>query len=445
MYKYPDGFYVDVRIEDVFKTEITITNGNLDELKEQNYSAAFIRVFDGKKWYYSATSNLDKIQQEIDSLSSFAEADPNILDNKILKKFEINKGEFLKFNNDSVRNISKDEKLNLLKTYSSIIDKKEYVKLWRSNYVDINTKKYIHSSLGTNLCFDFQKVGFRIGFQLSDGKNTFEERADNAGNYFKEIKDQNIFIKDRYDESVNFLLNSKEIDSGKYTVIFSPEAAGVFAHESFGHKSEADFMIGDETMKKEWAIGKKVGSEKLSIVDDGNILGCGFVPFDDEGNKAKEIFLIKNGVLSGRLHSSETSALLEEEPTGNARATNYEYEPIVRMTTTYIKEGNETKDELFSKVKNGLYIKTIKHGSGMSTFTIAPSLAYIIKDGKVDKPAKVSVVTGNVFSTLGDIDGLSDKVEIITFTLGGCGKMEQMNLPVGFGGPYVRVNNINVQ
>ncbi|WP_276318583.1 hypothetical protein [Marinitoga lauensis] len=41
--------------------------------------------------------------------------------------------------------------------------------------------------------------------------------------------------------------------------MLSPEAAGVFAHESFGHKSEADFMIGDEKMKEEWQIGKKVG------------------------------------------------------------------------------------------------------------------------------------------------------------------------------------------
>ena len=47
-------------------------------------------------------------------------------------------------------------------------------------------------------------------------------------------------------------------------------------------------MIGDETMMKEWAIGKKVGADNLSIVDTGEILGSGFVPFDDEGTKGKE-------------------------------------------------------------------------------------------------------------------------------------------------------------
>jgi TldD protein len=81
----------------------------------------------------------------------------------------------------------------------------------------------------------------------------------------------------------------------------------------------------------------------------------------------------------------------------------------------------------------------------MSTFTIAPSLAYYIKNGKIAEPVNISVVTGNVMETLNEIDGLSNETEIMSFILGGCGKMEQFPLPVGFGGPYVRVNNLNVQ
>ena len=115
------------------------------------------------------------------------------------------------------------------------------------------------------------------------------------------------------------------------------------------------------------------------------------------------------------------------------------------MRTTYIEKGDKTNEELFSEVPEGIYIKTIKHGSGMSTFTIAPSLAYYIKDGKIAEPVNISVITGNVMDTLDEIDGLSNEVELHSFVLGGCGKMEQFPLPVGFGGPHVRVNNINVQ
>jgi TldD protein len=49
-----------------------------------------------------------------------------------------------------------------------------------------------------------------------------------------------------------------------------------------------------------------------------------------------------------------------------------------------------------------------------------------------------------VFKTLNDIEGVSETVELKSFILGGCGKMEQFPLPVGFGGPYVRVKSLNV-
>ena len=95
--------------------------------------------------------------------------------------------------------------------------------------------------------------------------------------------------------------------------------------------------------------------------------------------------------------------------------------------------------------EKGYYVKTIRHGSGMSTFTIAPSVAYEIVGGKLGRPVQISVISGNVFETLGLIDGLTKDAEILSFVTGGCGKMEQYPLPVGFGGPFVRVSSMNVQ
>ena len=204
-------------------------------------------------------------------------------------------------------------------------------------------------------------------------------------------------------------------------------------------------MLGDETMKREWQIGKKVGSDCLSILESGAFEGCGYVPYDDEGTKAGKTYLIKNGVLSGRLHSAETAAELDEAVTGNARAVGIEFEPIVRMTTTVIEGGDKTFEELVKNVKHGYFIKTIKHGSGMSTFTMAPNISYEIKNGKIGRPVKISVISGDVFETLGLIDGVSKDEEILCFITGGCGKMEQFPLPVGFGAPYVSVSKMKVQ
>ncbi|NLZ43389.1 MAG: TldD/PmbA family protein, partial [Clostridia bacterium] len=52
--------------------------------------------------------------------------------------------------------------------------------------------------------------------------------------------------------------------------------------------------------------------------------------------------------------------------------------------------------------------------------------------------------TGDLFTTLAEIDGLSDRLELYHAFFSGCGKWEQAPLPVAFGGPYVRVRNLLV-
>jgi TldD protein len=155
--------------------------------------------------------------------------------------------------------------------------------------------------------------------------------------------------------------------------------------------------------------------------------------------------LVTGGRLTGRLHSVATAAELGEEPTGNARSVGFEFQPIPRMTTTYIEPGSLTKSELFAGVDDGIFVEGVMHGSGLSTFTMAPSLAYRIRNGEQADPVSISVVTGNVMETLGMIDGLSDELELGTVAGGGCGKHEQHPLPVGFGGPYVRIRGMNVR
>ncbi len=445
MYQFPEEVYSDIRIEDIDESMIAYTTGNLDQYKSRKYQAAFIRVFDGNKWFYTALTELDNIQKELDTLAEFAVRDQAISENPVVKGFEANKGKFITFDADDISKVTMEEKNKLLTKYFELLNSNEYIKTWKAIYVDRREVKKFYSSKGADLEFDSQRCGYGLMFSMAQGEKLLDQSYQQASNIFSDLEPDLNACSEKLDKCVDFMLNSKTIDPGKYTVILSPMTAGVFAHESFGHKSEADFQLGDENMKKEWTIGSLIGSKVLSIADDGNLSGCGFFPYDDEGTKARKTMLIENGALAGRLHSVNTAVSLEEEVTGNARATSFEFEPIVRMTSTYILPGDMTKEELFAGVKDGLYIEDLKHGSGMSTFTIAPSLSYRIKDGKITEPVNVSVLTGNVFETLGEIDAVSDILEIKSFVFGGCGKMEQMNLPVSFGGPYVRINNMIAQ
>lgn len=444
MYKFKEGLYADVRIENVFETKITYKNGMLEQQKIRKYQGGFLRVFDGELWYYAATTEIGKIQLELDALFKMAKAKDNILDHPIVKKFEVHQKDSILFAKNSVEKISIEDKKAVLESCFDIFDCDEIV---QSNYmyVDKHVEKQFYSSKGAKLKFDNQTVGIQIGCQFVIGEEKGRESFSKAFTTFEPLKNIREFLKVQLEKQIDYVKHAVNVEAGEYIVLLSPMATGVFTHESFGHKSESDFMVGDETMAKEWALGKKVASELVTIIDDGNELGSGFVQFDDEGSKAQKTHIITDGVLTGRLHSAATASALNEDVTSNARALNFEFEPIVRMTTTYIEKGNRKKDEIIAEIKKGIFIDTIRHGSGMTTFTIAPNRAYMIENGKITQPIKVSVVTGNVFSTLDEIDAVSEEFELLSFVGGGCGKMEQFPLAVGFGGPFTRVKKLNVQ
>ncbi len=445
MYKFSDGVYADVRIEDRFNTVVSFSDGKLKEKKERSEKRAFIRVFDGKMWYYSSTTDVSTVQDKIDELSKKAKFNAKIATNRIVRKFEVNNDVKMQFCADCVKNVPLADKIALIQSYLPEATFSPLARMPFASYLDRYSVFEFYSSKGAYVKYDYQTAGITIGATLAEGDKHLSANFQYGNVKFSALKGLKHKIHDSMKEQIEFMQNSVGVEAGEYPVILSPEAAGIFAHESFGHKSEADFMLADEGIKREWTIGKKVGSPILSIVESGKILGCGYCPYDDEGTHARKNYVIKNGVLTGRLHSAVTASALKEKLTGNARAVDCTYEPIVRMTTTYIEKGELTKEQLFAGVKHGYYIKSVKHGSGMSKFTIAPHLAYEIENGKITRPVQISVITGDVFTTLGLIDGLSDKVELLSFVSGGCGKMEQRGLPVGFGGPHVRISKMFVQ
>ncbi len=445
MIQFRDGFYADVRTEDRSRTTITYKSGALEEMKTRVERRAFIRVYDGKMWYYSSVTDLAHLQKTLDGLYDAATPNADIQNDPVVRRFERNRDTLLSFADSSVRDIPSKDKQALLLSYLPLLSEDSCITMPRGTYLDRNSLFRFRSSLGADITYDYQTCGLSFSCDMTEGEKKFSGHWQKGATRFDELKGLDDEIRAAMAEQTAFMRNSVPVTPGKYPVVLSPEAAGVFAHESFGHKSESDFMLSDETMRDEWQLGKTVGSPILSIAECGSVPGCGYVPYDDEGTKARRNYLIKDGKLVGRLHNAQTAAVLDEPTTGNARAIDCTFEPIVRMTTTYIEGGDMDFDELIAPIKKGYFIKTIKHGSGMSTFTIAPSLAYEITDGKLGRPVQISVLTGSVFETLGLIDGLTRDVKLLSFVTGGCGKMEQMGLPVGFGGPYVRVSSMNVQ
>ncbi|GAB4207144.1 MAG: TldD/PmbA family protein [Coleofasciculaceae cyanobacterium] len=231
---------------------------------------------------------------------------------------------------------------------------------------------------------------------------------------------------------------------GSYTVVIDPILTGLFVHEAFGHLSEADMAYENPDLLEVMSMGRRFGPEELQIFDGASPPGHrGSYFYDDEGTPATTTQLIKDGILVGRLHSRETAGKLEESPTGNARCLNYHYPPIVRMTNTWIERGETPVDELLTGIREGVYARNWIGGmTNGEMFTFSAGEAWMIRNGKMAEPVRDVTLSGNVFKTLDDIEAIGD--DFYWDESGGCGKGGQSGLPVGCGGPSLRIRDVVV-
>jgi TldD protein len=237
------------------------------------------------------------------------------------------------------------------------------------------------------------------------------------------------------------LLSAPNVNGGTYTVVLDPILAGVFVHEAFGHLSEADHIYENPQLRELMVLGRRFGGKHLNIIDGAAVPGYrGSFKYDDEGTPATKTYLIKEGILTSRLHSRETAARMGEQPTGNARAINYMYPPIVRMTNTYIEPGSTSFEDMISGIKEGVYAKDWYGGTtSLEMFTFSAGEAYMIRNGKIAEMVRPVVLTGNVFNTLDNIDAIGNDLDMNQG--GGCGKAGQSPLPVSNGSPHIRIRN----
>ncbi len=427
-------------MERVRGTSASIRDGVRQSVTTRTEVGAFLRVLRGGGWRTASTTDLSTIGPQLARLASESIGAGGGDPREHLAPHVVDEHPFADARVDQV---PLADKLDLLESRFPLLDR-PLVRTWSANYLDEHREKVFVSSAGAEVSTSFQRSGLSYGFTLGDGHTTFTEKWQDGADRFGALTRDNDAMEALLERAERFLVDSKPVQPGEASVVLSPEVAGVFAHESFGHKSEADFMLGDPTMLESWQLGMRIGEPLLSIVDDGTLPGTGFTPWDDEGQPAQKTWLIRDGVLAGRLHSATTAAALGESTTGNARALSFRFDPIVRMTSTYISPGTSTREALFAGVEDGVFVETFRHGSGMSTFTIAPGLAWRIRDGRLAEPVRTSVISGSVFETLGLIDGVSDGLHLMPTVTGGCGKFEQYPLPVAFGGPYVRIKRMTV-
>jgi len=235
-------------------------------------------------------------------------------------------------------------------------------------------------------------------------------------------------------ERADKLVSAPLAPGGMFPVILENKIVGLLAHEAVGHCAEADLVHGGSFLSGK--LSRKVASDIVTLVDDGRYVGgLGTMKYDDEGVPTERTVIIEKGVVKGFLHSRETAHEFKVHATGNARAWNFEFDPIIRMRNTYIEIGGYSIEELAEGMKEGFFLKGGLGGQADFTgeFMFGTQEAVKIKNGRLGESLRGVTISGNAFEVLKNVDAIGKD---FIMRAGMCGK-EQINY-VGMGGSSLR-------
>jgi TldD protein len=434
-----DAEYIEIHFEESQATSIVYRGQRLEEISRARSSGGNVRALVKGSWGFVSFNRLDGLKEKV----ALAVKEAKLASREAFRLFPT------KPVVDAVEpQLKKDAtiiplatKKDLLDSYNDVMLSSPQIQSTRINYHDVKRRITFANSEGscieqhkTDLTArltaiarednEIQQAGLSLG---SDGEFSVVER----------LRDKARGIASR----AAALLSAPQVKGGEYTVILDPVLAGVFAHEAFGHLSESDHVYQNENLRQIMVLGKRFGGEHLNIVDDPTMPSLrGSYKYDDEGTAARKTYLIRGGVLEGRLHSRETAAKMGETATGNARAISYHFPPIVRMSNTFIEPGSISFEQMLGDIEEGVYVKDWYGGTtSLEMFTFSAGEAYMIRRGKIAELLRPVVLTGNVFTTLENIDAIGNDLEMNQG--GGCGKAGQYPLPVSDGSAHIRIRN----
>ncbi len=430
---------VEIRIEEIESTNISFQKESLEKLDRGISAGGSVRALVGGSWGFVSFNSLDNLSVRVRDAMSMARAvgpgnvrlceqEPHIEIVPLLLKRD-------------PRGVPVGETLETVKNYDDIILTTEGIISTSSSYVHFHHRRAFANKSGSFIEQEKMRATLILTGLAVDEDGMPQDARDFANTLtdYDAITGKEELAGEVARKALE-IARSPKVKAGVYPVIAGPHMTGTFIHEAFGHLSEADFVYENPDWQEILKMGRKIGRDFLNVIDGGTVPdGGGSMKYDDEGTPTSLTYLVKDGVLTGRLHSRETARAMGEKPTGNARSQSYRFPPIVRMTNTSIEPGPHSFDEMIADIKYGIYAPK-PHGGQTSfeQFTFGAGEAFEIVDGKVGQRLRNVSISGNLFKTLENIDMIADdrKWE----SVGYCGKGEQV-APVGTGGPHIRIQD----
>jgi len=456
--------YVDARFMVCGQEIYQVKNGAISKLEVAATNGLGVRVLVGGYWGFAATPGA--MSKDIDALVDSAI--------ELAKAARLTNGEPLKWvpgpaYRGTYRSpvsihpagITPDTKIALLLDADSRIASLAEIKTRRSHLGFYYTDKWFANSEGSFIEQSIVESGGSIyivavgngdaqlraypelmGDEVQSGWE-FIERLDLPGN------------ARRTGEEAVALLTADECPSGEIDVILGGSQLALQVHESCGHPSELDRVLGVEAdvagtsfLTLDGLGSRKYGSPEVTITADATLAGgLGSFGWDDEGTPAQCRTLIDRGIHSSYLTSRQYT-LPDGNSGGNARACDWAKPPIVRMTNINLLPGTASLPDIIADTKYGLYFdgqKTWSIDDRRLNFAFGCQAAWEIVNGKVGRLLKNPSYTGITPVVWGSCDAVAGPESWRIWGLTGCGKGAPMqNLHVGHGTSQARFRRLKV-
>jgi TldD protein len=261
----------------------------------------------------------------------------------------------------------------------------------------------------------------------------------------------------RIAEEAVALLSADECPAGTMTVILDATQAALQVHESCGHPTELDRVLGHEAayagtsfLTPDLLGTFRYGSEQVTMTADSTRSpGLGTFGWDDEGVAARRSVLVDQGIFTGYLSSRETAAAIGEVSNGTMRADGWSRLPIIRMTNVNLEPGTSSLEEMIATTEHGVYLETNRSWSiddRRLNFQFGTQNGWEIKDGKRTRLVRNPIYSGQTPEFWGSCDAVAGPAEWRMLGVVNCGKGQPSQLMhVGHGAAPCRFRNVRVE
>lgn len=434
--------FAELYLENLKSKTFSLLDSKLDSINSSNTKGLGIRITKGRESYYASTNDLSDSSIE-KTIKRILKNIPKEESKKVKLSDLEDKTKKIKIPHDDYSIEKKKELLyeidKTARDYSKLINQVEAgIIEFDKEFTLANSKgKYIKSnSVLTRIVTtvfaekdgekqrEFSDFGGGLGYELLDDKD---------------IKEFALNVSKTAVEK----LDAVDFKGGELPVVIAPGFGAVIFHEACGHGLEATAVAPHLSVFSD-DLGKKVATDKVTLIDDGTISGAwGSSTIDDEGNLTHKNVLIENGKLKNYLVDDFNSKEMKLKSNGCGRRQNYRYATTSRMSNTYLAPGTDKIEDMIKSIDYGVFCEKLSGGSvnpATGDFNFAVDTARLIKNGKIDKLLKGITLIGNSKDILKNVEMVSDDLKI---SCGYCGS-KSGTIPVTIGQPTIKVSKILV-